>query len=468
MAVEVFMPKMSDHMEAGVIIGWLVKEGEKVARGQPILELETDKAAVELEAPESGILKGIRAGVEAGASVPVGETIAFIVKTPEEIVPTLPPLGSAVKEMIPSGADVVASSKPISIPDVTLEKSGPVRASPAVRRIARELSVDLEQVKGSGPGGRILESDVQAYIEAQKRVIQQPIPVSGQESQETLSISPVARRMAQELGVDLTRVKPVTTPGRITKEDVLAYVGESETTVKPMAGTEEGDEWLDLSRAQLMTGQRMVESVHNSPQFALTISVDMTRALDLRETLLARIEEETGARLSVTGILIKIVASALKLYPRVNASFVDGRVKLHKQVNIGVAVGTEEGLIVPVIHDADQKSLAEIALELKLLQEKASRMRFSPNDLTGGTFTISNLGMFGIDHFHAIINPPESAILAVGRIIKTPIGMPDDSIALRPMMDLTLSIDHRSLDGMHGARFLTLVKERLEQPYLLL
>ncbi len=193
----------------------------------------------------------------------------------------------------------------------------------------------------------------------------------------------------------------------------------------------------------------------------------MTRALELRTAVLPSIEAET-ARASVTAILVRIVADALKRYPRANATFVDGRLKLHPQINIGVAVGTEEGLVVPVIHEADRKSLGEISLALKNLQEKASRMRFGPNDLSGGTFTISNLGMFGIDHFHAIINPPESAILAVGRILKMPVGMPDDSIALRPMMNLTLSIDHRSLDGMQGAKFLAMVKERLEQPYLIL
>ncbi len=212
----------------------------------------------------------------------------------------------------------------------------------------------------------------------------------------------------------------------------------------------------------------MAESVHSAPQFALTTSADMTRLLELRDAVMASIEAETGARLSVTAILVRIVADALKRYPRANATFVDGRVKLHAQINIGVAVGTEEGLLVPVIHEADKKSLGEISQELKSLQEKASRMRFGPTDLSGGTFTISNLGMFGIDHFYAIINPPESAILAVGRIIKMPVGMPDDSIALRPMMNMTLSIDHRSLDGMQGAKFLALVKERLEQPYLIL
>jgi len=466
MATEVFVPKMSDHMDVGIIIGWLVKEGERVDRGQPILELETDKAIVELEAPDTGMIRGIRAGVAAGASVPVGETIAFIIKTPDEILPSLPPLEGAAADSTQQPVDIANPGSTVDT-QAPLEESIPVRAVPAVRRLARDLGVNLQQVKGSGPGGRILEADVHAHIQAQTQAAKAQPPITSQKSEEAVSISPVARRMAQELGVDISKVKPVTAPGKITKEDVRTYV-EAGETLEASPVSIEGVDWMDLTRAQLMTGQRMVESVHNAPQFSLTTSADMTHSLELRETLLTRIESETGTRLSVTGILVLIVANVLKSFPRANASFVDGRVKLHKQVNIGVAVGTEDGLVVPVIHDADQKSLAEITRDLKSLQEKANRLRFGPNDLSGGTFTISNLGMFGIDHFHAIINPPESAILAVGRIIKTPIGMPDDSIALRPIMKMTLSIDHRSLDGMQGAKFLALLKEQLEQPYLIL
>jgi pyruvate dehydrogenase E2 component (dihydrolipoamide acetyltransferase) len=465
MAVEVFMPKMSDHMEVGIIIGWLAKEGDKVDKGQPILELETDKAAVELEAPDSGILKGIRLGVEAGANVPVGETIAFIARTPDETVPALPPLDSAIEK---SEVKVEESAATPSLAgEGSVEEAGPVRAAPAVRRIARDLGIDLEQVKGSGPGGRIIAADVHAFAVSPKQADLVPEQVTELKTTSPVTISPVALRMAEELGVDLAQVKATTTPGRITKEDVRAYMASSGAPL-PVAENADGSEWVDLSRTQLITGQRMVESVLSAPQFVLTTSVDMTRALELREAVLTRIEAESGARPSMTSILVRIVADALKRYPRANASYIDGRVKLYKQVNIGVAIGTEEGLVVPVIHDADRKSLAEITRELKLLQERASRMRFGPDDLSGGTFTISNLGMFGVDQFHAIINPPESAIMAVGRIIKTPIGMPDDSIALRPIMNITLSIDHRSLDGMQGAKFLALVKECLEQPYLII
>jgi pyruvate dehydrogenase E2 component (dihydrolipoamide acetyltransferase) len=206
----------------------------------------------------------------------------------------------------------------------------------------------------------------------------------------------------------------------------------------------------------------MVESVQVAPQFALSIGVDMTRAMELRSAVKA----EAGERVSVTGILVRFVADALQGHPRVNASFVDCRLKIHKHINIGVAVGTDEGLVVPVIRDADRKSLVEICREVRLLQEKAVNKRIGLNDLTGGTFTISNLGMHGVDSFQAILNPPESAILAAGRIIKTPMGMPDDTIALRPIMCLTLTVDHRTMDGIAGAKFLADLKQRLEQPCL--
>jgi pyruvate dehydrogenase E2 component (dihydrolipoamide acetyltransferase) len=211
----------------------------------------------------------------------------------------------------------------------------------------------------------------------------------------------------------------------------------------------------------------MLESVQSAPQFALGIDVDVTQALLFREAWMDRVVEETGERLSITAVLVHVVAFALKEFPRANASFQSGRIKLHKQVNIGVAVGTEQGLVVPVIHDADKKSPAQLTLALKGFQEKANKLRFASDDLTGGTFTLSNLGMLGIDRFSAIINPPESAILAAGRIVKAPVGLPDNTMALRPMLSLTLSVDHRSMDGFQGAQFLSKVRAILENPYLM-
>jgi pyruvate dehydrogenase E2 component (dihydrolipoamide acetyltransferase) len=396
MALEIYMAKMSDHMEAGEIVCWLVQEGEEVEEGQPILEVMTDKAVVEVVAEASGVLKGIREGAEAGAIVPVGETLAFIA-APDEEVPPLPPLGA-------STVALAAQALPVSpAPGADAAQGQPeqVPVTPAARRVARDLGVDLAQVVGTGPAGRIREEDVRALVAA-----------------------------------------------------------------KRSAGP--GEEWLELPAIQRATGQRMLESLQQAPQFALTVDVDMTQALRLRDRLLERILAETGERLSITAILVKIVASALETHPRANASFEEGRLRLHPRRNIGVAVGTDDGLVVPVVKEADRKSLAQVVLELGRFKVKAQQMRFDNEDLSGGTFTVSNLGMYGVDRFTAILNPPQSAILAVGRIGSRPVGLDDDRIALRPMMSMTLTVDHRSMDGVQGARFLAEVRRRLEDPLLAL
>jgi len=455
MATELFMPKMSDHMEIGVILEWLVKEGDHVEKGQPILELETDKATVELEASASGIIKGIRAGVESGAYVPVGETMAYIAE-PDEVVPVLPPLGDTGDILQPTTKEVAPASVTPE-PAQAAHKLGRPRAVPAVRKLARQQGVDLALINGTGREGRITEQDVQAYISAQE--------TKSPEKTTTELVSPVARRMAEDLGIDLAEVKGSGPKGRIIKEDVQAFAETTATVTAPIE--DERDEWLDLTTIQRLTGQRMVESVQTAPQFSLDASVDMTKSMEFRKVQMDRIVAAAGERLSITGILVKAVAIALKQFPRANASFDGGRIKLHKAVHIGVAVGTNDGLVVPVIKDADQKTLIQITQELTNFQEKATSMRFHPDDLSGGTFTISNLGMYGVDRFNAIVNPPQSAILAVGRIIKTPVGMSDDTILLRPIMSMTLSVDHRSMDGFQAAKLLAILKECLEEPYLL-
>src|SRR5512141_1186815 len=262
MAAEFFIHKMSEHMESAKIIRWLVQEGDPIRQFQIIMEVETDKVAAEIEAPASGILKGVRAGAVDGADVPVGETIAFIAG-PDEVVPVLPPLGS------------VSSANPIKLPPASPSPStnaepGSIKATPVARRVAKDLGVDLSLVKGSGPDGRIKDEDVRAYAAAAKRRSAGPAPAP------------------------------------------LAAAGE----------------WLDLTAAQRVTGQRMLESVQTAPQFALTLNTDMTQVLWLREALMDRVLVETGERLSITAILVKVVAAALQLHRRANASFEDGKIKL--------------------------------------------------------------------------------------------------------------------------------------------
>ena len=404
MAVDIFMPKMSDHMEEGEIIRWRVREGDRVEQGQIILELMTDKVVAELEAPAAGIVKGIRAGD--GDKVPVGETFAFIVQ-PDESVPALRSSGLAA----PEKEEKYEPAMPAALAEASQSVLGEIRAVPAARRLAKELGIDLAKIAGSGPNGTIREQDVRAFAEATK-------------------LSPFA-----DIGVRDARIGS-------------------------------GESWLDLNPIQRLSGQRMLESMQTAPQFATEVDVDMTKTLEVRGTLTERIQQTTGARLSITAILVKVVALTLRDYPSVNCSFDNGRIKLHPQVNLGVAVGTESGVLVPVIKEADCKKLAQIARELKTFQERAKSLRFNQDELSGGTFTISNLGMYGIDRFKAIVNPPESAILAVGQIVNKPVALLDGTIAVRPIMTLTLSVDHRAMDGVQAAKFLTAIKAQLENPSL--
>lgn len=385
MATEVFMPKMSDHMEAGEVVRWLVAEGDRVEVRQPIMELMTDKVAAELEAPASGVIKGIRRGVEPGAIVPVGETIAFIAAH-DEAVPELPPLqGQTVEAAAPQVAAARAEPVEVATPPAV---PGKVRATPAARALARQLGVDIALVTGTGPLGRVREEDVRAYA---------------------------ASGAAQE-----------------------AFA------------------WQALNPIQRVTGERLTESVR-APQFALEISVDATALLAARDAA-----GTAGARPSVTALLVKRVAAALRNHPRLNSSFEAGRLKVHRRINVGVAVGAEDGLVVPVVKEADRKPLDQVAAELRAFTEKARARRLEAADLSGGTFTISNLGMYGIDRFAAIINPPEAAILAIGRTVKTLVVQDDDTFAVRPMMTLTLTVDHRVVDGVQAAAFLAELKDRIE------
>lgn len=468
MAVEVFMPKMSDHMEAGEIVDWLVEEGDEVERGQVLMEVMTDKVVAELEAPAAGILKGVRSGAVPGAIIPVGETFAFIAERGEE-VKELPPLAAPEAEAPePSPSGKLAPEPPSPEPERDAETASPpagsdrVRAAPLVRRVAQELGVDLEQVEGTGPGGRITEEDVRAFAGAG-----QPVPAR---REGPVRASAMARRVASDLGVDLAAVEGTGPGGRIRVEDVDAFAAEQAGASPADTGDVSADDiaWQDLTPIQRRTGERMVESVRTAPQFTLAAEVDATNLLWLRDALMAKVEAETGERLSITALLVRIVAAALEAYPRANASFEGGRIKLFKHINVGVAVGTADGLVVPVIQAANQRSVVDIVRQLAHFRDKAQQMRFNSEDLSDGTFTISNLGMYGVDRFDAIVNPPQSAILAVGQVMRKPVGLADGTLALRSVINLSLSVDHRSLDGIQAAQLLAEIRQRVEEPYFLL
>ncbi len=405
MATEIFIHKMTEHMETARIIRWLVKEGDTVERNQVLMEVETDKAVVELEAPAAGVIKGVRADAVEGAEVKVGEAIAYITRPDEN--PPLNPAGE--RSPTSASAQTAPASQPASVP-TGQGADGDVRATPLARKLARELGVELSLLSGSGPRGIIRDEDVRVY---QQQSIQAVAPQGGE-------------------------------PARH---------GAGQVTLNPI---------------QALTGARMLQSVQTAPQFSLTLEADMTNALWLQRALAEKIMAATGCKLTLTALLVKIAAKALKAHPYANASFENGMVRLESAVNIGVAVGSDQGLVVPVIRQVDACSLEQVVEALDAFSEKAKVMRFAVDDLQGGTFTLSNLGMYGILQFNAILNPPQSAILAVGKVVKRAVELEDGSLGLHPMISLTLTVDHRVMDGLKGALFLAELKDSLENPYFLL
>lgn len=449
MAVEITMPKLGLTMEEGSVTQWLKEEGQPVKKGEPLLEVMTDKAAVEIESPGDGVLSFVRPAI--GETLPIGTLLAYLLQ-PGEAAPNAGPAPSAV-----AAETVTASAAPAApmVPVLSREDGGRLFSSPAARRVASELGIDIGQVPGSGPNGRIQQADVRAFV---KRL-----------SMEKPVVTPLAAKVAVDRGVDLSQV--AMDGRRITLADVekAAEAGVAELApaveTAPAPGAEE--EVIALTRLRKTIGERMLQSVTTAPHFNISVEIDMSEAARLREKLLDTVEAATGNRLSYTAILVKVVAQALARHPMVNASFDNGQIRLHKEINVGVAIAVEPGLLVPVIRAADRKNLIEISRILKDLQEKSKDLKFKPDELTGGTFTISNLGMFGIDEFTPIINPPESAILGLGQIIDRPVAK-DGQVVIRPIMKATLSVDHRVLDGATAAPFLSDIKRTLVNPYLLL
>lgn len=434
MATIVKMPKLGTTMTEGTIVKWLKKEGEPVEKGEIYVEIQTDKVNIEDEAERSGILRKIIA--KEGETVKVGEPIAVIADAHEEL-PDLEIADDKSPEKQEESSQVIMQQE-----DRTEDEKetipGKIKASPAAKRVARENQIDLSKVTPSGPNGRIVEKDVLAYIQENK-----------------IRATPVAKKIAMEKQIDLKSLQksPVE---RITKADLeeQMMMQEEESTI-PVIG-------MRKIIAESMTYSKKV-----APHIYLSLEVDMSKVIDIREKLIPLVQDKYDVKLSYNHILIKAVATALRLNPLVNSSFTEEKIILKQNINIGLAVALEDGLIVPVIKDADKKGLGIIAKETAELILKAKNKKLLPDEYQGGTFTITNLGMFDIENFCAIINQPETAILAVGKIMKKPVVV-DDEITIRPMMNLTLSCDHRAIDGAVGAKFLQNLKEILEEPMNLL
>ena len=470
------MPQLGSTMEEGTILKWHKNEGDAVRTGEVLLEIETDKASMEVESPVDGVLRKILA--LADAVVPIRRPIAILAGATESIEALLaeagvggaPPTGNAPPpaELSPSPAGE-ASSVP-SAPAAT--DGAKVFLSPRARRIADEkgVAVALLVGRGTGPQGRVIERDVEAFVAAQAA---RPTPPESVERTAPRT-TPLAARMADDLGIDLNDLTTGLPGSRVRREDVLRHAETARpTTAAPSVtppkseGALAGVTVLAFGGMRKRIADNVVKSAFSAPHVTLTLEVDMTACAEFRTRLIPEIEKVYGTRLSFTDVLVKATARALGEHPLLNAALVGNEVHLFAQKNIGVAVALEEGLIVPVLKSAEQKALGVLSAELKQLVERSRTGKFTPDDLSGGTFTITNLGSFGIDVFDPIIVTGQAAILGVGRIADKPVVL-QKQVVVRSMMNLCLSFDHRILDGAPAARFLQRLKELLENPLLLL
>jgi pyruvate dehydrogenase E2 component (dihydrolipoamide acetyltransferase) len=437
MAKAIIMPKFGFTQEESTIVAWLKDEGDVVEKGDPIAEVTTDKIDMEVEAPADGILGGIR--YHKGDTVPVTKVIAYILAEgeqppPAEEAPAAAPVGDVSPGPAAPGAD----------------------ATPVARRVAEAEGVDLAAVTGSGPGGKITRQDVEAH--AAGRVSAPPDEGNGR-----VRATPAARRVARERGIDLTAVAGTGPRGRVQEADALAAArGAAPSVAAPPAPAGEV-EIIPLEGMRKTIADRMQHSYQQAPHITLTREVDMTNAIAFRAYANDRLPE--GAlRISMTALIVKAAAWALREVPILNAHLMDDAIHLMPRINVGVAVALDGGLIVPVVHDADRRGLREVGAAVADLATRAREARLRPGDLKGGTFTVSNLGMLGIDQFTAILNPPEVGILAVGRTAQRFVPDERGEPVARPLMTVTLAVDHRAVDGALGARFLAALCDALEEP----
>ena len=427
MATEVFIPKVDMVMETATFVEWLIDEGEHVEKGQPLFVILTDKAAMEIEAPASGTLAGIKALPD--EVLPVSETIAFILEPGEKLpeivqVSTTAPTTGVEKTATPAESLIPVPAQNAITPINSGDGHHKVRATPVARRLATTLGIDLARISGRGPKGRIHKADV--LLAAENLAAEMTAPT-------------LIGSGSQVPGLD----QPIPLPVAKKKE------------VIPLAGP------------RRIIAQRMAYSASVAPHINLSISADMTEAQRLRTSVLSQIETQTGYRLSFTTLIAFIVASILPHHPYLNSTLNGEEIILWEDIHLGIATNMNDYLIVPVIREAQSKNLQEIVASFGDLLNRANAMQLTPAEMSGSTFTISNLGMFGIESFTAIINPPEAAILAVGKINETYLKV-EGELVQRPMMNITICADHRIVDGVAAAKFLNDLKSCIENPYLML
>uniref|UniRef100_UPI002454F260 dihydrolipoamide acetyltransferase family protein n=1 Tax=Nocardia brasiliensis TaxID=37326 RepID=UPI002454F260 len=458
---EITMPRLSDTMEDGVVSAWLKQVGERITRGEVVAEIETDKALMELEAYEDGVLEQILA--EPGVRVPIGEPIAIVGDGSGTSAAAAPPANSAaaaqpdkaaVAQAEPAQSAPAQAAPAQAAPVGTVEAEPPVaqsdptvgaderkKSSPLARKIARELGVDLAAVVGTGPGGRVTRQDVEAAHRGAAASGTTAAPSPSAAPSPTAVPSPVAEAPAAP-------GSPVPAPSAVAAQPVPATTDYEE---------------IPLTNIQRVSAVRLTESKQQAPHIYLTSAIDVTDLLAFRAQLNTTLAAAGEGKVSVNDLLVKAVATTLRKDPAVNVSFAGDKLLRHRGIHLGVAVATPAGLLVPVLRDADRKSVSELAAETRDKAVRARERKLRADEMSGGTFTISNLGMFGIEQFTAVINPPESAILAVGAAADE-LRLADGAVVTRKILRVTLSADHRAVDGAEAAPFHRQLKHQLQQP----
>lgn len=449
MAEFIIMPKLGFNMDEGQLVKWHKAEGDAVKKGEVAFEIQTDKTTIEVESTCDGILRKIF--VEEGQTVPVIVPVAVIGDAGEDISAMIAEAAAKL-----GGSTGIANEQPAAVEETGAPKaaaavaeavSSDLKLSPRARKYAAEQGLDLSGavIPGSGFQGGITQKDLEQGVKSGK-------------------ISPLAKKMAQAAQIDLANVAGSGVGGKIVKEDILGAVKQA---APAPVGDIEVLRTIDYSGMRKVIGDRLSQSKFTAPHLYFTASVDVTELMKFRET----VNKAQPQKVSYNDFVIAAVSQALQKFPAINCALHGNKIVQYKDVNIGMAVGMENGLIVPVIKKAQNKKLTAIAAETQVLAEKARAGKLLPQDYQGGTFTVSNLGMFGIENFTAIINPPEAAILSVSALKKTPVVISSedgDEIVVKTMMKMTVSVDHRLIDGMNATKFLNEVKALLEKPLTIL
>jgi len=424
LAKDVIMPALGMAQETGTLIQWLKKPGDTITKGEPLMEIETDKATVEIEAPASGTLSSITA--QAGDVIPVGQRIALILAPGES----------------ESSATPLSTPQPVSTAS-TSSKPQTFSATPVAARLAAEHNLDITKIKTNG--GQVRKEDVLAYIEERGKK-------KDLFSSRVLA-SPKAKRLAKENNIDLSTIKGTGPEGAILFSNIQSLLSTSPIT----------NNQLPTSKMWRTMADRLTQAWTTIPHFYLMREVNASRLITWRE----KIQKNSAEKITFTDLLVKLTAVALRKHPRLNASWINENIVLNQDVNIGLAVAVDDGLLVPVIHHADEMNLTQLASSRSGIVTRAKSNKLTLDDLSGGTFTISNLGMYGVDAFNAIVNPPQAAILAVSRIADRVVPVNGQPL-IQPMMTLSLSCDHRAVDGARGAEFLQALADLIEEPLQLL